>query len=278
MLTEYTPAYNNFVNKYANRTQQGGAQKGDTKAFKLALNNMTFNVNKWDIKISDIYEPGSVEYVKLFPNGHKPFITGKQFERVNAVKALQDAIGTDPALAVVKALVDAYYTVLFDTFDDKGVAQQTTGNTADALEQARIDVCNLQYKHLGELMGINYLNPIDTEKYFDLETIRVKQQTVFTKQLIHDTKALFFKRLMRSGQMLRITCNQNTRWFLSNTKDTFAGQMVEVLAGIPKEFSVNDFMVLLKTHRYLIGVNHSGSDVADVKVEILYPQKRLSSL
>ena len=78
-----------------------------------------------------------------------------------------------------------------------------------------------------------------------------------------------FEHSFATDDTFKVWASQNIRIFLSDTPTTFAGNMVEVLAGINQKVNVNDFGVDLETHKYLIVVNLSTTEVVNFKVSLL---------
>lgn len=169
----YTDAYDLWVSKK-------DQQQGKTASLTQLLSKLSSEkIRDWDIAIQGVYKDDSPQYIGLLPNKRTPFQNGSQEDRLSAVNALAIAIGTDAALDTVKADVLAYYNLLTTTLGIQKGSISTTGNSSDAVEAARIALGTELYGALGQLMNYYKETPEAAGAYFDLETIRNREQTVF---------------------------------------------------------------------------------------------------
>ncbi len=176
----YHPFHLALEAAYAAWVSSGGSKKSATATLKTLLKGLTQQVNAWDFEIQHIATKGSDAYLTFFPNGHKPFLQGKQETRIGALAALSDALGAVTPGPAVKASVDDYLTDLRATNVTQKGKITTTDNLSSAVEAARIGACEGLYKVLGQLMVNNYQNTEPIGNYFDLEAIRDDQQDHFT--------------------------------------------------------------------------------------------------
>lgn len=98
-FAELSPLSAAFNEAYQSWSTGKGLQKGKTTSlysqFKLLSSQ---KIEDWDIAIQQVYKQNTPQYVSLLPNRRKPFQTGSQESRINAVGTLSEAIGADAAL------------------------------------------------------------------------------------------------------------------------------------------------------------------------------------
>ena len=217
----YHPIHEAQMTVYNTWVSQGGLQQGDTLNLRQLLRLLSNSkINFWDASISLVYAPDTPTYKGLFPNGHAPFQQGTQTERMAAVAALIDSIGTDAALATIKTNVVAFNTQLITANTDQKGSISITKTLSDAVDAARITMCIAQYANLGSMMN-HWANATDNiEQYFDLEAIRKGQQVFFTNS-VKATKIKFIvKHTFADADRLRITNtgDVNLKFYLADSK------------------------------------------------------------
>ena len=150
----YHPIHLAYVAAFNAWEAQGGAKEGETlnltQLLKLLSNTKIVN---WDIDIMPIYKPNTPKYKALLPNGHAPFQKGKQDDRIESVKALSIAMGTDPLLATIKADVVLTYNQLSHANTDQKGSKSQTGTLSDKVEEARVNMSVAQYSDLGSFIA-----------------------------------------------------------------------------------------------------------------------------
>ncbi|HEX3008119.1 MAG TPA: hypothetical protein VHO90_10935, partial [Bacteroidales bacterium] len=113
----YLPVHEDIMTRYSGWKNQLGVQQGDTDSLaKLLATLRGEKIRDWDIKIQNVYNQDTSEYMRILPDRRKPFQQGEQEDRIGAVRELLLAIGSDEALATVKTNIQAYYTSLNDTY------------------------------------------------------------------------------------------------------------------------------------------------------------------
>ena len=266
---DYTLAYNRYhvyhlalEAAYTNWRSKGGIQKGETLTLDQLLTLLPGKINKIDVKIQDIHEKGSERYVQLFPNAHKPFYMGTQDTKITAVEALILTMGSEVALAPVKALTEVIYNDLIAAKDDQTGAKQTTETASSAVELARIKAMTGQYQNVGFFINKFPDQPDMIEPLFDVATLTNPEQTIWKGHLDplenHPTLIHTFE----AGDMLRFKSNGDApvSAFLASTPggtdsteikvEPMQENIIDVTA-----FGVTDYSV----HRYLTLVNTSST-------------------
>ena len=177
----YHPLHLSLVAKYDAWRAQIGLQQGATLNLNQKLNTLSgTKIQEWDIDIQNVYPQGTPQYMALLPNRRTPFQHGTQNDRIQAVQSLSNAIGADPALAAVKADVDAFYTLANNALTAQKGSITVTKTKSDTVETARLPMCVQQYADLGDLIKKYAADPSLANQYFDEEAIRNPQQVLFT--------------------------------------------------------------------------------------------------
>src|SRR5260221_7424332 len=175
----YHPLHLALVAAYDAFTAKEGTTQGETlnlrQLFRLEAKQ---KINSWDAAIQMVYPKDSVKYKSLLPNGHGPFQTGSQTQRMSAVQTLSNSIGTDAALVAVKADVDNFYALLNTANTVQKGSISNIKALSDAVEAARVAMSVGQYSNLGKLIGAHAGDTSVIEQYFDLEAIRKGQQVL----------------------------------------------------------------------------------------------------
>lgn len=155
-----TALKNNLVPKNTAFSIDASAQAADvitkiaaTRQVVITGKGMRVAYNSWTKQIFNVHDKGSPEADRLLIGGAKGFYTGTRAKRLIRVNALITAIGSEVALAAVKAEIQLYATALATT-----KATQTAGKAAVTSDTTDInvlrDVCTkaLWYTYAGLLM------------------------------------------------------------------------------------------------------------------------------
>jgi len=229
----YHPLHLGLVNRYDAWRAQIGLQQGATLNLNQKLNTLSgTKIQEWDIDIQNVYPQGTPEYMSLLPNHRTPFQTGSQNDRIQAVRSLSNAIGTDAALAAVKADVDAFYTLANTALTAQKGSITVTKTLSDNVETARVPMCVQQYANLGALVTKYAADPSQANQYFDEEAIRNPQQVLFTG-IVKKLKAkTIVKRTFDAGSNLKLENPGNTelKFYLAQVKGAQPGATTVTLA------------------------------------------------
>jgi len=180
----YHPIYLTFRSSYNDWIAQGGSQQGETLNLSQLIRLLTnTKIQQWDVKIQTIYPINTPQYKKIMTHRRKPFQTGTQTEKLEAVQALSKNIGADAALASVKTEVDAFLVQYEAALTKQQGSKTTTKTLSDKLEPARINLCNALYANLGALMQKYSTTPTMIESYFDQKILRRSKQVFFKGQV-----------------------------------------------------------------------------------------------
>ena len=195
---DFNAAYNIWLSKL-------GTQKSLTNELTVNLKLLSsVKIKQWDIAIQGQYLEGTTGYIAILPNHRTPFQHGSQEDRLAACEALSIALTGIVPLATTLADVDAFIVTLKNSFNSqKGSLSNTSGFSND-VDAARVAMCTELYAVLGTLMSIYKNNPLDVEQYFDLETIRNHQQTLFKGTLHPSELELVMTHTFAAGEQLRL--------------------------------------------------------------------------
>ncbi len=176
----YLPIHNAFAAAYTAWEAQQGAKEGKTTSLKEKLAELRkTKIKEWDIGIQNVYLDGTPEYTALLPNHRVDFQSGKQLPRITAIKTLSTAIGSDAALADIKADIDDFYAIIKDIYDKQQGSKSSTKTKSTNVESARVAMCNAQFGNLGKFIQEYCANPDSLTPYFFLEEIQRKAQDFF---------------------------------------------------------------------------------------------------
>ena len=182
LYDRYNPLHETLSLAYNSWRAQGGTQQGSTLSLAQLINLLPEKIFNWQSRVGVIYASSSAQFKTLFPNGRAPFNKGSKDLRLDAVDSLAIALGTDPALATLKVDVQAFYAQLLTARQMQIGDIATTRSDSTGLEQAILAAMKMQYRNLGLLMN-KIENTESIEVFFDLATIRERDQSVFTGTL-----------------------------------------------------------------------------------------------
>ena len=270
--TALQPFVGNFNKAHNKWLTEMGQQMGSSASLTQLLGQLrSEKIRDWDIAIQNVYKDGTPEYIALFPHHREPFQQGAQMKKLGAVEALETAIGNDADLAVVKADVVAFNTLLKAAYKaQKGKINTTTSNSAD-VEAARIALAMELYSTLGKLMAHFKENPEQVAIYFDLETIRNHQQKVFKGSLKGGELVLALTHTFAAGDNIKITNRGKTDLkvaLLEEVNGTITTVFVTVAANSHKTYLSTD-LGNIATNRYLKILNTSATEAGAYTVELV---------
>ena len=129
-------------------------------------------IAEWDNKIKAEVTEDSADHITLLPNGRKPFQSGGRDARILEVKGLSKRLADFPALAAVKADVDAFAAQMDATRDTQQQKEGLVEKATDALEEQRKTMTAMMYGNLGRLMDKFMDGPLVIDSFFELQLIR----------------------------------------------------------------------------------------------------------
>lgn len=271
LYDRYHPLHIAFTDKYNKLHSAGGVQKGQSlnvrQQLKLALDKLDI----WDITIQLTHRKKSPRYKELFPRGHKPFRRGGLDSRINAFDVLSRTIGNEPALAALKAEIDASYQLLDNARDTQESAKGTRKQRSGNLKTACRDIMNMQYRNACWVAD-NFFDNRESmcNALFDLQALRDRRQRHFTATLkAHSTKAVLVRTFIASDKLqLKLDSEGSVTFYLATVRGGINSTPVILLSNEDKEITVSEFGISdYSKHRYLTVVNEGG-EVVKVVVEV----------
>jgi hypothetical protein len=175
----YHPLHEAFINAYNAWVEQGGIQVGQTLTLDQLQKQMRSKLDVWEPAIMVIYPKSTGKFKSLFPQGRKPFTRNSRDLCIKAVKQLSNKMIDDGNLAVIKQEIDLYYDELNSARNLQLGEIGDTGTDSNFLKQTIKEVMVGMYSNLGQLMSHFAANPSEVAPFFDLETIRNRNQIIF---------------------------------------------------------------------------------------------------
>ncbi len=260
LYERYHPLHLTLIDEYSNLDSTGGAKQGDrvSVALLLASSKETL-VDEWMVDILKVHKKGSPAFVAILPKGLSPFNDKGIDARIAAYSTLAKNIGTEVALANMKAEIITVHTNLLAARNLQKGAKTTTSNTSDTLDIARIAAMNMQYRNLGNMMDTYF----DTKEVlcpllFDLVTLRIHPQTVFTGNLLATNKKAVMAHTFKAGDTLGVKTTQASKVYLATTIGGIDSIGIAVVGNIKTVLDVVDFGVTdFTNHRFLTIVNEA---------------------
>lgn len=277
LYNRYHPFHLAFVDEYTKWKSAGGSQKGQTLNLDQLLNLLITKVNRWDaqVQLTSGFEKGTPNFLAIFPQGHKPFITGAKTTRVSTVKELGENMQpfalANPAIATVKAEVDAFYTILDDARDTQESAKGGTKQKSAEVENKRVVVMIEQYRDLGFLINKGAEVPSFIAPFFELNVLRGHNQVLFTGTLdAGENEPVLVHTFVTDDEItLEITSaaplpvDAQVQFYLATTAGGTDSTAVTVTANETKitiqavAFSITEY----GTHRYLTAINNTSYEL-----------------
>lgn len=271
IYNRYHPLHEAFKNKYNQWEAAGGSQEGQTLNVKQQLKIAKLKIDGWDVAIQVVYPKTTPRYKSIFNDGRKPFNRGGLDVNINSFDSLSVKIGTDPALAAVKADVDATYLILDAARDSQEGAKADKIHGSGNVETARIDIMVMQYRNTAWVLDNFY----DTREslcnaLIDLKTLRDKQQRVYNLTLAIGENKPVLVRTFAASDVLRLKVNGDgpVVFYLASTPGGTDSTAVtrnanQDMKAVISEFGISNY----GTHRYLTAINQSGVET-HIVVEI----------
>jgi len=169
----FSPVQVLYVEIYSGWLKEKGIYKGWTQRMDDIQSTLSSaKIAEWDNKIKAEVGEDSPEHTTLLPNGREPFQTGGRDARIMEVKGLSKRLEDFPALAAVKADVDAFLAQMNAIRDTQQQKEDLVEKNSDGLEAQRKAMCNMMYGDLGRLMDKYMDGPLVIDRFFELQLIR----------------------------------------------------------------------------------------------------------
>jgi len=173
LYERFSPVQVLFVKNYTGWLKAKGIYKGWTQRMEEIQDKLSSDkIADWDNKIKAEVGEDSADHTTLLPNGRKPFQSGGRDARILEVKGLSERLEDFPALAAVKADVDAFAARMDAIRDTQQQKEDLVEKASDALEKLRKAMTAMMYGNLGRLMDKFMDGPLVIDRFFELQLIR----------------------------------------------------------------------------------------------------------
>lgn len=272
LYTRYHTLHLAYVSQYNAWKSAGGAQQGQTLNLEQQLDIAYESLNDWDIQVQVVYKKTTPKYKSIFANGRKPFTKGGLDNRINAYDTLGKNIGSDPALAAVKLLVDAAFATLDTVRDTQEGAKSTKTGGSQQVDTARIAAMDMQYRNMGFIIDNFFgIREMECSVLFDLTTLRESDQKTFTTTLDPaENEALLVHTFLISDMLkAKIDTNGPVSLFLADTAGGTSRTPVIISSPAEVTIPITAFGDIdLHTHRFLTAVNSVAAAITRLRVQI----------
>jgi len=271
LYNRYNPLHQALVTEYTGWKNAGGQQEGSTLNVEQLFDIMAPKLDNWDIRIQVVYPKNTPRYKTIFPDGRKPFYRTGRDTRIEAINTLAQNIGPDAALTTVHAEVLAYYADLNNARDAQSGKKAGTKIGSTLLDQAREAAMLMQYRNLGFLINKMGDNTALIAPFFDVQTIRERDQRIFTGTLDPSEKeAILVHTFLADDELrLKITGDAPARFYLGSTNNATDSNFVEIAGNHEQTITVNQFGITnYAEHRFLTVINQSPTATTQYLVEV----------
>jgi len=242
------PVFVLFTQLYAIWLAALGVYKGETLRLKNEMRILSSQkIKQWDAGIRQVFLENTPDYKILLPKGRKPFQKGTYEQRVSEVEGLSTRLGDYPALAAVKADVDAYAAFLRGMRLVQQQKEQMVENASTALETQRFLLAVIMYGVLGSLMFKfrTEINRIADFIDFSLLRARVSQDEVpaIFERTIPANSVDNITQDFKAEQIFEVEIEQGDGAFIytaDSNSQTYTGQGVFKNPGASQKFNIQE--------------------------------------
>jgi len=271
LYNRYHPLHETLITEYTKWKNAGGQQEGGTLNLEQLLDQMATRLDNWDPRIQVVYAKNSSRYKEIFPDGRKPFYRTGKDSRIEAVNTLALNIGPDPQLTAIYSEVTMYYTSLNTARDFQSGRKAGTKIVSSLLQEAVEAAMLMQYRNLGFLINKMGDKPSLIAPFFDVQTIRERDQRIFTGTLDPSEKeAILVHTFLADDELrLKITGDAPARFYLGSTNNATDSNFVEIAGNHEQTITVNQFGITnYAEHRFLTVINQSPTATTQYLVEV----------
>jgi hypothetical protein len=272
LLTLLLPYVTTYNNAYSTWVSKLGTQMGHTASLKDLLKQLsTEKIETWDLAIQNLYRDTTAQYIALLPYHRIPFQNGSQDDRITAVEALIKAIGDDTKLKDIKKEIQDFYDQLATDYNTQKGSKSSTSNNSDAVEAARIASATMLYGILGELMSHFKATPAEVGNYFDLQTLRNIEQSVYKHDINGGETLLAVTNTFEAEEEVRLVNRGLTILHFALVKEVAENIGDTFIAVAPNSEQTIDAALLgnIATNRYLKVMNTDANLKGAYTVELV---------
>ncbi|MCG3165918.1 MAG: hypothetical protein POELPBGB_01693 [Bacteroidia bacterium] len=270
-----------YSQKYIAWKSKLAAYHGATAYVYILLAQLSGDkIEEFDIKIQLVHRRETPRYIALMPDYRGPFQTGEIDERIAALATLIENIGSEAALAAVKADIIAFHTIIAGARNDQQALEGEANTKSAELEHERVACAQAMYAVLGMLMTVYNVDPSQIADYFDLETLRGH---------VSDVVDLLFDGPIGAGQIVNVlnpTVTQYEPGVTLRIKNTTSGPAIGGLYFYPADNATDGWTGLgyqlnpgeeitltlnAAQFRAFFNVQNQGPNLQTYEVEIILP-------
>jgi len=249
--------------------------KGYVSNFNDILEQLPAKLSRWDIEIQNIYPKNTLEYRTIFGTKRSEIYRGTTERVINNLRSLQQKVENTQGLDTIAIDIKNFAVLLDDLRSIKGQKLEDYDQKQDVLAEEYDKLSIMLYRNLGRLIDIYANNTDEIERYFNLYLIRTKnnnndndQQGYILTIPPNTTKVADIS--FSPDDTLLISNNSNTTvyYYSAISIDNAKPANLQVIQP-SEEIEVSALQLGAPTHKFLIFVNESTSENAEIEI-ILY--------
>ncbi len=167
----YTPKHEALVADAAKKETNVNTRIEDTKTIKKTIKDFGIELNDWVSQIIAVHKIGSEKYDLLMMGGRTSFTTGSREAKALRMETLAQTIGTDLALAALKAQVIAYHADFNAQTGKQTVDKTTVGINIVEVSNAQKDCAKGLWYVYCQLIMVYIDNPLLALAFFPMTLI-----------------------------------------------------------------------------------------------------------
>ena len=167
------PAFDAFTAQYVKNGTDASNYQMHTLRVENQLNALRSTlIRKWDVRIQNIFDANSPEYLSLLPNGRGPFQSGAYDLRISAVRSLAHQLAQYPALSSLQVDVDTFHAQFLTARSTQQGVENLDQDNSDELEDARFALAQVMFAIFAGLISLYYTNLSKVETFYELKYFR----------------------------------------------------------------------------------------------------------
>jgi len=228
--------YDTLVKADITKNKTKGSGTGFTASLKVLFKQIVdIHLPLWQNKIAQVYPVKTSKYKSFFPNGNKPFESGRIESKIKAVEVLAAATLADPALAAVSALISAFLVDLNATRDDQLQAQSTVKGLISAQQKAIDEMCDAHFIDHGIAISKYSKEPKKITSFTDVKNLQRHQHDATYMGTVNGEKIkTAFVHKSTTATTFSVSSNVDVQvWVINKADNVIKPIGVKVLAGVP---------------------------------------------
>jgi hypothetical protein len=276
IYAEMDVPYQAFRNGFITKKSKKSIKSGDVKAQKLLFDSLyQTDMPEWHRNLVIIFEPGTVEYKKIFTQGLTPLSQGSMEEKLSYFKTIIETMKLYTALDEIRGEMETACTAI-DAARSTRVQAGTNADISSAdLKLLATELAVVAFGALGSLIHLYMRNPDMVVKYISVSLLRYHQKPEEEEAAVYEmllaaseTKAAEFVFTL-DEELLLYNSGETTLkfWFVKELGDAMPTSTFEMAPDAVKQFVINVYANA--DDRYLMVQNLSDTDEGSVEIEKL---------